>query len=583
MNSNDPSFSRRRWLGLLSTASLGSGLLAAADAGAEPASATLSDKNQDLGARIYNIRDFSAKGDGVTLDTGAVQAAIDACHRDHGGTVLVPAGVFVIGTIEMKSNVTLHIAAGGKLLGSADGRQYHAADAIPLSGDSTLNDGNVGLIFAVGAQNVTIEGPGTIDGQGAQFRSPARGVPPPAGISGSHRPYHLLFHQCENLTVRDLFLTASAFHSIRIIQSRYVKLDGIHIHNRVNHNNDGFHFISSQYVHVSNCDVECQDDACALFGSCKFVTVSNSSFSTRWSVFRFGGGEAENITVSNCIIYEAYGCPIKMRCGPHSRFENIMFSNLIMKNVTGPISIGLGPQGPRRRPAATPGVASEAPASAPPAATNESDAPSTPGVVRNISFNNIRATVVKPVQLADVDFTSNYNPGEVFSCMVLNGMGDAYLENISFNDVHVTFPGGGTIEQGAVRDVPKVAGEYYAIGVPPAYALYARNVRGLTLHNVRFEMADADLRPAVVFDHVTDAAVNGMSVQGHPQAESLMRFIDTCDVLLTAARVLTPAAVFLRVEGAASHGIKMDGGDLSKAKKALTFKDNASAKSVNLR
>ncbi len=583
MNSNDPSFSRRRWLGLLSTASLGSGLLAAADAGAEPASATLPNKNQDLGARIYNIRDFSAKGDGVTLDTGAVQAAIDACHRDHGGTVLVPAGVFVIGTIEMKSNVTLHIAAGGKLLGSADGRQYHAADAIPLSGDSTLNDGNVGLIFAVGAQNVTIEGPGTIDGQGAQFRSPARGVPPPAGISGSHRPYHLLFHQCENLTVRDLFLTASAFHSIRIIQSRYVKLDGIHIHNRVNHNNDGFHFISSQYVHVSNCDVECQDDACALFGSCKFVTVSNSSFSTRWSVFRFGGGEAENITVSNCIIYEAYGCPIKMRCGPHSRFENIMFSNLIMKNVTGPISIGLGPQGPRRRPAATPGVASEAPASAPPAATNESDAPSTPGVVRNISFNNIRATVVKPVQLADVDFTSNYNPGEVFSCMVLNGMGDAYLENISFNDVHVTFPGGGTVEQGAVRDVPKVAGEYYAIGVPPAYALYARNVRGLTLHNVRFEMADADLRPAVVFDHVTDAAVNGMSVQGHPQAESLMRFIDTCDVLLTAARVLTPAAVFLRVEGAASHGIKMDGGDLSKAKKALTFKDNASAKSVNLR
>ncbi len=583
MNSNDPSFSRRRWLGLLSTASLGSGLLAAADAGAEPASATLPDKNQDLGARIYNIRDFSAKGDGVTLDTGAVQAAIDACHRDHGGTVLVPAGVFVIGTIEMRSNVTLRIAAGGKLLGSADGRQYHAADAIPLSGDSTLNDGNVGLIFAVGAQNVTIEGPGTIDGQGAQFRSPARGVPPPAGISGSHRPYHLLFHQCENLTVRDLFLTASAFHSIRIIQSRYVKLDGIHIHNRVNHNNDGFHFISSQYVHVSNCDVECQDDACALFGSCKFVTVSNSSFSTRWSVFRFGGGEAENITVSNCIIYEAYGCPIKMRCGPHSRFENIMFSNLIMKNVTGPISIGLGPQGPRRRPAATPGAASEAPASAPPAATNESDAPSTPGVVRNISFNNIRATVVKPVQLADVDFTSNYNPGEVFSCMVLNGMGDAYLENISFNDVHVTFPGGGTIEQGAVRDVPKVAGEYYAIGVPPAYALYARNVRGLTLHNVRFEMADADLRPAMVFDHVTDAAVNGMSVQGHPQAESLMRFIDTCDVLLTAARVLTPAAVFLRVEGAASHGIKMDGGDLSKAKKALTFKDNASAKSVNLR
>jgi polygalacturonase len=71
----------------------------------------------------YNIRDFGAKGDGVTLDTAAVQAAIDACHRDRGGTVVVPAGTFVIGTLELKSNVTLHLVATAKLLGSADGKQ----------------------------------------------------------------------------------------------------------------------------------------------------------------------------------------------------------------------------------------------------------------------------------------------------------------------------------------------------------------------------------------------------------------------------------------------------------------------------
>src|SRR6185437_2641139 len=119
------------------------------------------------------------------------------------------AGTFVIGTVEIKSNVTLHIAAQGKLLGSADGKQYRAVDAIPLRGDSTLNDGNVGLIFAVKAENFTIEGPGTIDGQGAQFRSPERGVPPPSGRGGNNRPYHLLFHQCRNVTVRDIFLTQS--------------------------------------------------------------------------------------------------------------------------------------------------------------------------------------------------------------------------------------------------------------------------------------------------------------------------------------------------------------------------------------
>src|SRR5205814_24595 len=116
-------------------------------------------------------------------------------------------------------------------------------------------------------------------------------------------------------------------------------------------------------------------------------------------------------------------------------------------------------------------------------------------------------------------------------------MDGGFLENISFHDVHVTFPGGGTVQHGAVRDVPKIAAEYYAIGIPPASGLFARNVRGLTLHNVRFNLAQPDARPAVVFDHVSDAALNGLSADGNPAAESLLRFIETRDALLTATRV----------------------------------------------
>jgi Glycosyl hydrolases family 28 len=558
---SEADFSRRRYLGLAS------GLAVAGAAAAVPAPQA-ADKN--LGARTYNIRDFGARGDGATPDTAAVQAAIDACTKDHGGTVLVPAGTFVIGTVEMKSDVTLRVAAGGTLLGSADGKQYHAADAIPLRGDSTLGDGNVGLIFAVKANNVTIEGPGTIDGQGAQFHSPSRGVPPPAGIGGNHRPYHLLFHQCTNLTVRDIFLKASAYHSVRVIQSSFVKLEGIRIYNRVNGNNDGFHFISARHVEMSNCDVQCQDDACALFGSCQFVTITNCSFSTRWSVFRFGGGEAENIVVSNCLIYDAYGCPVKMRCGPRSRFENISFSNIIMRNVTGPISIGLGPQSR---------VAAQSGEDAAAAAGRSAE---TPGIVRNISFNGIRATVVDPVPLPDVPFVSSYRPGEFKTCIVLSGV-DSFLENVSFSDVQVTFPGGGTAADAAVRDVPKTAGEYFELGTLPAYALYARRVRGLTLSNVRFAMAKPDLRPAVVMDHVEDGAVNGFSVQGEPQAESVLRFIETREVLMSAARLLTPAAVFLRVEGAESQGITIDGGDLSKAGKTVALEAGAETAGVKVR
>jgi polygalacturonase len=579
-NSDSSIFSRRQWLASASTvaASAGAGLWAASTRADEPVKIVSSGSP---GTRIYDIRDFGAKGDGKTLDTAALQAAIDACHNDQGGTVLVPAGVFAIGTTELKSDVTLHITAQGTLLGTGDGKQYFPADAIPLEGDSTLEDGHVGLLFAVNAENITVEGPGMIDGQGALFRSAVRGGPTPSGISGPHRPYHLLFYRCNNLRVRDIYLKDSAFHSTRIIQSTYVYLDGIHIKGRVVHNNDGFHFISSQYVHLTNCDVQSQDDACALFGSCKFVTITNCSFSTRWSVFRFGGGVAENITVSNCIINEVWGCPIKLRCGPGSRFENISFSNLVMNNVTGPISIGLGARH-RRGPA---GAMANTQTNLPSASeTNtEEDSSVPPGIVRNISFSNIRATIAKPLPLTDSEVVSGYNPGEVFSGITLNAYDEGFLENINFDNVHVTFPGGGTAEQAAVRDVPKVAGEYYTMGVPPSYALFARNVRGLTLQNVRFEISASDLRPAMVFDHVSDAAVNGFSVQGDPGAESVLRFIESKDVLLSAARLLKPAPIFLQVEGPTNEGITLDGGDLSKAAAPVAFKNGAVDNSVKVR
>jgi hypothetical protein len=560
--------SRRRWMGRASSpvlaASIGAGLLGPRNAETQTDEAAAT----DLGARIYNIRDFGAKGDGKTVDTAALQAAIDACTKDGGGTVLVPAGVFHIGTVELKSNVTLHLAAAAQLLGSADGTQYHAADAIPLTGPHTIGDGNWALIFAAEARNVTVEGRGTIDGQGLLFRSPARGTPPPSGLGGNKRPHHLLFYKCENLTIRDIDLRDCAYHSTRIILCRYVYIDGLHIHSRVNGNNDGFHFISAEHVTVSNCTVECQDDACALFGSCKWMTITNCFFSTRWSVFRFGTGVAENIAVSNCVIHQVYGCPIKLRADPGSRFENMSFSNLLLQDVTGPIHIGSGPQR-NPNPASVPAPHPERP----------------PAVVRNISFSNIHGTVTtKPSRLPDTPFEMSVsNIAELHSCIVLNAVGNNIIENISFDDVHLTFGGGGTAEEGARRDLPHLAYEYFSLGAMPAFGLYARNARGVTLQNVRFQVAEPDLRPAVIFDHVSGASVRGLSVQGNREAESVVRFIDTKDVLMSGTHLLTPSAPFLQIEGAANEGITLEGGDVSKATAPVAYKNGASETSVKLR
>jgi polygalacturonase len=567
-------FTRRQWLGRVPpsaiAAVLGAGF--AGEHGFASQSVTNSPSDDDGGTRIYNIRKYGAKGDGAALDTAALQAAVDACNRDGGGTVLVPAGTFQIGTVELKSNVTLHIAAAGKLLGTADGKQYHSVDAIPLTGDSTLNDGNWALLFAVNATNVTIEGAGTIDGQGAKFHSTVRGTPPPSGLGGNRRPYHLLFYRCDRLTVRDIALVDCAYHSIRVIQSKRVHMNGLYIHNRVNGNNDGFHFISAEYVTVDNCTILSQDDACAMFGSCKFITVTNSVFSTRWSVFRFGGGVAENISISNCVLYDVFGCPIKFQGNEGSRFENISFANLVLQQVTGPIHISLGPR-TRQNQGVDEGLQPAVPRETRP-----------PAVARNISFSNIHGTVTtNPPQLPETTLTSDPRPGEGHSCITLNCIGDATMENISFDDIHLTFGGGGTAEDAARRDLPQIAGEYFMLGPMPAYGFYARNSHGLTLQNVRLQVSTPEMRPAVIFDNVEDVAVNGLSVQANPAAESVLRCINSKQILLTASRLLSPAAVFLQLEGTGNTDIKIDGGDLTKAAKVLAYKNGATEKAVRLR
>jgi hypothetical protein len=208
----------------------------------------------------------------------------------------------------------------------------------------------------------------------------------------------------------------------------------------------------------------------------------------------------------------------------------------------------------------------------------------TPAILRNVSFSNIHGTVTTdPPQLPDAKITSKANPGEQHSCITLNCVGGATMENVSLNNIHLTFGGGGTLEDGARRDLPEVAGEYFVMGPMPAYGLYARNVRGLTMQNIRFQVSAPDLRPAVIFDHVTDAAISGLSVDGNSSGESVLRFIDSKEVLLTAARVLTSAATFLQLEGAANEQIKIDGGDVSKAATPVVFKNGATAAAIKLR
>jgi polygalacturonase len=564
LQSSHEHLSRRKWLGRVSlpTAAVVGASLIGMKATAAPGDND--DKRNLQGADVYNVRDFGAKGDGKVLNTKAIQKAIDKCFENKGGTVLIPAGDFLCGTIELKSNVTLHLSSKGKLLGSPQRGDYSAGSGVPAS------NGNVVFIYAVNAENVSIEGKGTIDGNGAAFYNGKGDNTGPGqhGVGGNFdRPHLLVFYQCTNLSLNGAFFTASAYHCCRILKCNRVYIDAIRIYNRVNKNNDGFHFNDSQYVHIVNCDVQCQDDACALFGTNRFITVANCSFSTRWSVFRFCGGESQNIAVTNCLIYDTYGCPIKISAGRAS-IENFMFSNIIMKNVTGPIGIGFSGSSNNDN--------------------SNNNAEAVKPYIRNIVFCGIRATTVqKPMNHPDIPWDVGGREGEKNSCITLNAMDDYYLEDISFTDVHVKYAGGGTAEQAAKRSIPKIAAEYFGVwdmapGGPPCYGIYARNVKGLSLQNVRLEYEENDVRPAVIFDNVQDATIVGLSAKGNIDAE-IIRLVNSKDVLLSAARVLTPARTFLQVEGTGCENITIDGGDLRKAISALGFENGGNQKSVLLR
>ena len=562
----EKNISRRQWLERMAVpvlATAGATIIA----GRATAAPSSPPDDKLSGAGVYNIRDYGATGDGKTLNTVSIQKAIDDCFGNKGGTVLIPAGEFLSGTLQLKSNVTLHIAAAGKLLGSPERKDYTAGVGVPES------NGNIVFLYAVNAENISIEGKGTIDGNGLAFFNGKGDNTGPGqhGVGGNFdRPHLAVFYQCTHLRLNDVFLTASAYHCLRILYCKQVYADGIGIYNRVNKNNDGFHFNDCEHVHLVNCDVQCQDDACALFGTNKFVTITSCSFSTRWSVFRFGGGDSQNITVSNCLIYDTYGCPVKISAGS-ANIENLSFSNIIMQNVTGPVGIGFsGP--PNKNPG------------------NNSDTlpVAKKSFIRNIVFNNIRATVVaQPLDHPDIHFGVSVREGEKNSCITLNAMNEHYLENISFTDVHIKYAGGGTIAQAAKYDPPKIAAEYFGVwdpapGGPPAYGMYARNVKGLTLQNVRFEYDQPDARPALILDNVQDACINGLTAMGSATSE-LIRCINTKDILLTATKILSPAASLLRIVGTVSEGITVDGGDISKAAKAVIFENGAGKKSVKLR
>ena len=216
--------------------------------------------------------DMNIIGDGVTLNTEAIQKAIDYCHsQKNGGCIVFPEGVYKTGTIVMKSNVTLKVEKGAVISGSINPYDYYALEA-PKGWDSSA----LGLILADHAENIRITGEGTIDGNGRELALQIDSLHhigervDPAYDHGNKRPNErmrpklLFISNCSNVMVDGLNMKSSAAWGLSFDTCENLTLTDLDILNRAYWNNDGIDVTDSKHVRISRCRINSADDSICL-------------------------------------------------------------------------------------------------------------------------------------------------------------------------------------------------------------------------------------------------------------------------------------------------------------------------------
>jgi hypothetical protein len=419
-------------------------------------------------AGVINILDYGAISDANTSNTGAIQKAVAACVEQKGGTILVPAGIYRTGPIELKSNITLRLETGAVLLGSK------------LVADYQVDGRRRPLVWAQNATNMMICGRGIIDGrgdtfmhldqprtaandfersftrQGEDFMSAKFGTSD-GPVTYGQRPNRLIaFYNCSDVTMRDVVLKDAPCWTLNFADCVNVDVDGVKvINNPVIPNNDGFHFETCRNIHISNCELFCGDDAICVTsvnsrnpGFCENVTVSNCTMSSRSAGVRLGYGMN---TIRNCVFENLVIRDSNRGIGLFVRqegfIENILFNNIVIHTRlhTGhwwgkgePIHISVLPA---------------------------TESKSKLGRVRNITFSNI---------LADSE-----------SGVVIWSQEPGRIEDVTFNQLRLNVRKGPlSTSYGGNIDLRPALDPKWAIFRHELAGIFCHGANGLTLHHI---------------------------------------------------------------------------------------------------
>jgi polygalacturonase len=408
---------------------------------------------------VIDVTKVGAVGDGHTLNSAALQTAIDACCAQGGGTVYFPAGRYVTGTIQLKDNVTLQLDAQAVLLGSTNAADYRNVDPFI---DGTGAEMGYALVVALRAIHVGIKGPGSIDGRGKALSATQSRY--------TVRPFLVRWVQCVDVNVDTVQLRNSGAWTMHFVLSRDIQVSRVTIRSKGLANNDGLDIDSCEGVRVTDCDIDTGDDAICLKTTsaqpCRNVTVTRCQLASRCAAIKLGTeslADFEKIRVSQCQIRDTKLGGIKLLSVDGARLHDVIVSDIAMERVTVPIMMRLGARLKTFR---------------------AGDTPKTVGTLQDVTIRNVRATGAEQIGI------------------LVSGVPGHPVENISLENIDIQLQGGGS--QGAARvQLPEQASAYPEIRMfgpeMPAYGMYLRHADGMTFKNVHFTLAHPDGRPAMEF------------------------------------------------------------------------------------
>ena len=403
--------------------------------------------------REFNVRDFGAVGDGSTLDTDAINRAVEACSAGGGGRVLLPKGHYLSGTVHLRSKVELFLAEGAVLMGTTNLDLYQTLAATNASPELPVSRWHRALVLGQGAHDISIAGQGVIDGQH---------VFDPRGEERMRGPHTIILGSCSNVVLRDVLMTNAGNYALLFFFT-----DAVTVTNATFAAGwDGVHFRGSPRRW-------CHD---VLITGCRFYTGDDSIAGSYWT----------NVVITNCVINSS--CNGVRLIGPALR------SVIARCDFPGP---GVHPHrtsGAARRTNMLAGICLQ------PSAWGGMPGPLDDFRIEDITMKNVAA----PLHLA----TRAGNPagritvervratGVYRAPCSVESWGEARFDEVVLRDVQVDFEGGGSPADARLPvRMPGVDARKL-----PAWGFYARGVNRLRLENVRLGCERDDARPMFLAD-----------------------------------------------------------------------------------